>query len=109
MGGKTTQKRKHKSKYRKNKILYGTYGPTPLDLIKKSLNKEISLPYNEELPGNGQFYCRECDRYFIEEKVLDEHKKTKKHKKRVKDLKEEMHSKELAELAGGIYREKLNK
>lgn len=37
----------------------------------------------------NEFYCVECDRFFVEEKALLEHKKGKLHKHRLKLLKEE--------------------
>ena len=30
-----------------------------------------------DLPGDGQFYCIECQRYFIDDRTLQLHKKTK--------------------------------
>ncbi|KAA8518718.1 hypothetical protein F0562_016508 [Nyssa sinensis] len=44
------------------------------------------LPVDEDLPGMGQYYCLHCDRYFATVAVRDEHFKTKKHKKRVKQM-----------------------
>ena len=53
--------------------------------IKKKKNPEI----DENLPGLGQFYCVFCARYFVNQKSLDDHYKTKEHKKRVKVVKTE--------------------
>mmetsp|Transcript_2016 Transcript_2016/g.3589 ORF Transcript_2016/g.3589 Transcript_2016/m.3589 type:complete len:120 (+) Transcript_2016:120-479(+) len=39
-----------------------------------------------EEPGLNQFYCLECDRKFVANKVLREHENTKAHKRRVKLL-----------------------
>ena len=102
---KKTSAKKNKRRYTVTKRLNNTYGTVPLDIIKERLNKEIHLPFNEEEIGNGQFYCRECDRFFLNSNVLSEHKKNKKHKKRVKELNSTMHKREDAELAGGLYRE----
>ncbi|XP_061964370.1 uncharacterized protein LOC133688775 [Populus nigra] len=44
------------------------------------------LPLDEDLPGMGQYYCLHCDRYFANVTVRDEHFKTKRHKKRVKQM-----------------------
>ena len=41
---------------------------------------------NDELPGGGHFYCVVCARYFIDQRNLDEHMKTKAHRRRVKTL-----------------------
>ncbi|KAJ6300063.1 hypothetical protein OIU85_000766 [Salix viminalis] len=48
--------------------------------------KEATLPLDEDLPGMGQYYCLHCDRYFANVSVRDEHFKTKRHKKRVKQM-----------------------
>jgi len=52
---------------------------------QKLMNQEI----DEDLPGLGQHYCLHCARYFITDKAIQEHFKTKEHKKRVKTTKEE--------------------
>ncbi|KAL6739054.1 hypothetical protein Aduo_012543 [Ancylostoma duodenale] len=63
----------------------------------KLLNQEIDL----DLPGDGQFYCIECERYFIDEKTRTEHRKSKQHKNRVRSLKEVPYSMKEAEAAAG--------
>jgi bud site selection protein 20 len=37
---------------------------------------------DEEKPGLGKWYCVECAKWFIDEKVLEKHKSTKVHKRR---------------------------
>lgn len=59
-------------------------------------------PIDFDLPGLGQHYCVECARYFITEDVLKHHKKTKKHKIRLKELKETPYSQREAEMAAGM-------
>ncbi|KCZ81622.1 hypothetical protein H312_00946 [Anncaliia algerae PRA339] len=105
--GPTTKSKKNKSKYKKNRRFNEAYGPTPMDIVKESIIKNKHLSINENIISNGEFYCKECDRYFIDEPTLSGHKRTKPHKRRIKQLKEDMHSRDFAELAGGIYREKL--
>ncbi|CAJ0603216.1 unnamed protein product [Cylicocyclus nassatus] len=63
----------------------------------KLLNQEIDL----DLPGDGQFYCIECDRYFIDEKTRAEHRKYKLHKNRLRALKEVPYTMKEAEAAAG--------
>jgi len=58
------------------------------DLQPEEVKKFTSLEVDLDLPGQGQFYCISCSRYFITNKVLIEHFQTKLHKKRVKQLKE---------------------
>lgn len=40
-----------------------------------------------DLPGLGQFKCRECDVYYTCQRDLAAHSKSKVHKRRVKELK----------------------
>ena len=47
---------------------------------------------DEDLPGLGQWYCAECDRYFITANTKKDHLKTKGHKKRCKLIKEKPYS-----------------
>eukprot|EP00009_Paramoeba_aestuarina_P006570 CAMPEP_0201510198 /NCGR_PEP_ID=MMETSP0161_2-20130828/2993_1 /ASSEMBLY_ACC=CAM_ASM_000251 /TAXON_ID=180227 /ORGANISM="Neoparamoeba aestuarina, Strain SoJaBio B1-5/56/2" /LENGTH=128 /DNA_ID=CAMNT_0047905341 /DNA_START=75 /DNA_END=461 /DNA_ORIENTATION=+ len=39
---------------------------------------------DDELPGGGRYYCVPCSRYFIDQKNLDDHIKTKIHRRRMK-------------------------
>uniref|UniRef100_A0A915N5M6 Zinc finger protein 593 homolog n=1 Tax=Meloidogyne javanica TaxID=6303 RepID=A0A915N5M6_MELJA len=79
-----------------------------LDEIKETMErpeklaKVVNQPVDEDLPGAGQNYCVECDRHFINDKVLKKHKKTKVHKNQLKRLKEQQHSQKDADLAGGL-------
>ena len=68
---------------------------------EKLLNQDL----DEYKPGLGQFYCLTCARYFISEKIMQEHFKTKAHKKRMKVLKDIPYSHEEAERAGGLMPE----
>ncbi|CAN8077292.1 unnamed protein product [Agarophyton chilense] len=81
-----------------------------LDQIHEDLNGDgqfsedrmDKLPVDFDLPGLGQFYCVHCARYFISDTVLTEHKKTKKHKFRLKELKDKPYSQAEAEAAAGM-------
>ncbi|PAV89526.1 hypothetical protein WR25_03026 [Diploscapter pachys] len=44
------------------------------DKAQRLMNQEVDL----DLPGDGQFYCIECERYFIDDRTLQLHKKTKR-------------------------------
>lgn len=59
-------------------------------------------PIDFDLPGMGQHYCVECARHFMSASVLDKHTKTKKHKIRLKELKEKPYSHKEAEAAAGM-------
>lgn len=62
------------------------------------LNQEPDL----DKPGNAQFYCLHCARYFINDQALQEHFKTKVHKRRLKALELEPYSIEESERAAGF-------
>ena len=63
-----------------------------LDLIFDDLSKPDTIqklkqqPEDENLPGLGQYYCLQCDRYFLDNHALKDHLRGKVHKRRVKDL-----------------------
>lgn len=73
------------------------------DLIPEITHKLLNQPNQEDMPGLGQHYCVVCARYFISTKAIEQHLKTKEHKKRFKTIKtEEPYSIEEAERAGGL-------
>nr|KAJ3420563.1 N-alpha-acetyltransferase 30 [Polyrhizophydium stewartii] len=60
-------------------------------------------PANPDLPGMGQNYCIPCARHFITPEALEDHRKTKLHKKRVRVLAtEQPYTQKDAELAVGM-------
>jgi bud site selection protein 20 len=61
------------------------------------LNQEVDL----EKPGFAQNYCLHCAKYFIDQRALDDHFKTKVHKRRMKALQDEPYTEKEAELAAG--------
>ncbi|XP_015898424.3 uncharacterized protein LOC107431907 [Ziziphus jujuba] len=73
------------------------------DELRKTDEERKSLPLDEDLPGMGQYYCIHCDRYFANVAVRDEHFKTKRHKKRLKQMMGPApHTQLDADLAGGM-------
>lgn len=64
---------------------------------KQLLNQETDL----DKPGNAQFYCLHCARYFITNQALNEHFRTKVHKRRLKALESEPYTIEESERAAG--------
>ncbi|XP_045503383.1 zinc finger protein 593 homolog [Colias croceus] len=70
---------------------------------EKLLNQDVDL----DLPGAAQHYCLHCARYFIEDKALQEHFKTKVHKRRLKALELEPYTIEESERAAGFGNFKL--
>ena len=72
------------------------------DLKPENAVKLIAQEKDEDLPGQGQYYCVECSRYFINSTSLTDHLKSKPHKKRLKELKDKPYSQEEAERAAGM-------
>ncbi|XP_039752195.1 zinc finger protein 593 homolog [Pararge aegeria] len=72
-----------------------------VDLKEENAEKLLNQDVNLDIPGAAQHYCLHCARYFIEERALSEHFKTKVHKRRLKALELEPYSIEESERAGG--------
>jgi len=68
---------------------------------------QASIPFDDDLPGGGQFYCAETGKHFIDAKALADHKKSRYYKRRCKELKEEKYTQDVADWAGGMSKEKL--
>ncbi|CAM8959937.1 hypothetical protein QQ045_003791 [Rhodiola kirilowii] len=72
------------------------------DQLQKPAEELKPLPLDDDLPGMGQYYCLHCDRYFQNVVVRDEHFKTKRHRKRLKQLTVAPHTQLDADLAAGM-------
>ena len=70
-----------------------------LDRIKE---EDVTDEYFKEKTKEGKYGCRMCDRYFQDEHTVAVHFKTKSHKKRVKEWKNEYHTQKDAEKAVGL-------
>ncbi|EXJ90010.1 hypothetical protein A1O3_03078 [Capronia epimyces CBS 606.96] len=68
----------------------------------KHLSQHQNAKASEDLPALGAFYCIECAKYFSDSHNLNEHRRGKIHKRRVRMLKEEAHTQQLAEAAVGL-------
>ncbi|CAL1527197.1 unnamed protein product [Lymnaea stagnalis] len=76
-----------------------------LDQIHGDLKSPDSLLKQEvdlDKPGAAQFYCLTCAKYFINDKALTDHFKSKPHKRRMKALETEPYTQEEADRAGGM-------
>lgn len=71
---------------------------------KKDETFENNIIDSSEYPSMGQFRCIPCDRYFVDQFTMDEHKKSKVHKRRIKLLKEDPYTQLEAERAAGMTR-----
>ncbi|KGG50639.1 hypothetical protein DI09_60p60 [Mitosporidium daphniae] len=52
------------------------------DMKVNAVNESVDATSLEELPGCGEFLCIECSRYFTDGHSLDEHRRSKIHKRR---------------------------
>ena len=69
--------KKTKKRTRDIDQIYEEIKPEKVDQTKSDMTK-----WDEDKPGLGQFYCIACARYFISPKAMEDHAKTKPHKKR---------------------------
>jgi bud site selection protein 20 len=105
--GRYAQKKQHKgdkaltSKF-KTKRRVKDHDQIHMDLkpeeAKRLLNQEVDF----DRPGNAQFYCIHCARYFISGDALKSHCSTKPHKQRLKALAIEPYTQKEAERAAGM-------
>ena len=90
MGGKCPHRNVKKRRYSHKTARRTKFELKGDDMVYAQLNKPDQerppLPVDEDLPGMGQYYCLHCDRYFANITVRDEHFKTKRHKKRIKQM-----------------------
>ncbi|KAL3825870.1 hypothetical protein ACJIZ3_021899 [Penstemon smallii] len=106
MGGKCPHRSVKKRRYSHKTFRRGKFLVKGDDAVYDELQKlggdSKSLPVDEDLPGMGQYYCLHCDRYFANATVRDEHFKTKRHRKRLKQLIDAPHTQLHADLAAGM-------
>ena len=100
-----TAKHKQIGKSRKTKRYQRDIDQIVNDLQPQNIIKFDKLEIDEDLPGLGQFYCIFCAKYFISKAVLENHYKTKEHKKRVKATKEKPYTIEDSKLFAGKTKE----
>ncbi len=67
------------------------------DMRPENLSKFQNQKLDEDLPGLGQFYCISCASYFVNLVALNQHVRTKSHKRRKKMLKVKPYDKKEAE------------
>ena len=100
-----TAKHKHIGKSRKTKRYQRDIDQIVNDLQPQNIVKFNKLEIDEDLPGLGQYYCIFCAKYFVSKPVLENHYKTKEHKKRVKATKEKPYTIEDSKLFAGKTKE----
>lgn len=72
------------------------------DLKQENTEKLLNQEIDADKPGKAQFYCLHCARYFIDDQALNEHFRTKVHKRRMKALELEPYTIEESERAAGF-------
>jgi len=106
MGKPQRKKRTHKSIKDFKKKFRTRKRTKDIDEVHEDVEKKsdalLHQKVDSDLPGQGQFYCLFCARYFMDEKTLTSHKKTKNHKKRMRELKDKPYSQAEAEMAAGM-------
>lgn len=100
---KATQKhgKGHSKRYYAQKVVTNK-GKRALDQIQDSVSRNKSLPEIENLPAGGNFTCQKCDVFFRDDRTLQDHYKTKAHKRRVKEFDIKSHTTTDAEWAAGL-------
>ncbi|CAF0790680.1 unnamed protein product [Brachionus calyciflorus] len=73
-----------------------------VDLKIKNAYELLNQSVDNDVPGAAQNYCVHCARYFVDEKALKEHFRTKLHKRRMKALETEPYTQEEAKRAAGM-------
>jgi hypothetical protein len=105
--GGTGPKSRSKKKFYKKHVMSVKRRTKDIDQIQEELAqlaegaRSLGAYVDADVTGGGCFFCVECSRPFISAAVMDEHKKTKGHKKRVKIVAEEPYTQKDAEAAAG--------
>ncbi|KAM3934881.1 zinc finger protein 593 [Leptodactylus fuscus] len=102
VGNHKSDKKKNISKLWKTKRRVKDIDQIHEDLRSENAHRLLNQEIDYSLPGNAQHYCIHCARYFTDLKTLKEHFKTKVHKRRLKQLKDEPYTQEEAERAAGM-------
>ncbi|KAF2883921.1 hypothetical protein ILUMI_22261 [Ignelater luminosus] len=71
------------------------------DLQPQNADKLLNQAPDLDKPGGAQFYCIHCARYFVNDQALQDHFRTKVHKRRLKALELEPYTIEESERAAG--------
>ena len=98
------QKKKKKKPPSTHSQKFGTKRRTrDIDQVHEDLqdtSKFDNPKFDEDLPGEGQFYCICCARHFETDKALQSHFKTSIHKRRLKKAKEDPYTQQEADECG---------
>ncbi|TRY94071.1 hypothetical protein DNTS_027308 [Danionella cerebrum] len=95
-------KKKNDSKKWKTKRRTKDLDQIHVDMIPANSVKLLKQEIDYDITGNAQNYCLHCAKYFVDLKTLKEHFKSKPHKKRLKQLRDEPYTQAEAERAAGM-------
>ncbi|CAM9763430.1 unnamed protein product, partial [Hapterophycus canaliculatus] len=77
------------------------------ELVKEEeQGEETVFDVDDDLPGQGQFYCTPCARHFTDAQTKVTHIRSKLHKRRMKDVAQEQYTQAEAERGAGMSKEK---
>jgi hypothetical protein len=106
--GGTGPKSRSKKKFYKKHVMCVKRRTKDIDQIQEEMQqlaegaRTLGAYVDADVAGGGNFFCVECSRPFISAAVLEEHKRTKGHKKRVKIVAEEPYTQKDADRAAGL-------
>ncbi|XP_062378416.1 zinc finger protein 593 [Sardina pilchardus] len=101
-GNHNSDKKKNIAKTWKTKRRTKDLDQIHTDMRPDQAAKLLKQDVDYDVTGSAQHYCLHCARYFIDLKAMKEHFKTKIHKKRLKQLRDEPYTQEEAERAAGM-------
>ncbi|QLG72897.1 hypothetical protein HG535_0D06060 [Zygotorulaspora mrakii] len=96
MGRYSVKRYKTKRRTKDLDLIYNELGS------KEEIQRLLNQPLDETKPGLGQHYCIHCALYLETAAALKTHLKSKKHKRRVKELKGIPYTQEVANAAAGV-------
>lgn len=102
IGNHKNDKKKNIAKTWKTKRRVKDLDQIHVDMLPENSGRLLKQEIDYDVPGNAQHYCLHCARYFVDLKTLKEHFKTKVHKRRLKQLRDEPYTQEEAERAAGM-------
>uniref|UniRef100_A0AC35F294 C2H2-type domain-containing protein n=1 Tax=Panagrolaimus sp. PS1159 TaxID=55785 RepID=A0AC35F294_9BILA len=72
------------------------------EMKPEKIPKKLTAEEAYDLPGNGEFHCIACCRYFADDDAYKRHVKSNPHKRQLKRLKEPAYTQAEANLAAGL-------
>uniref|UniRef100_UPI00398F7047 zinc finger protein 593 n=1 Tax=Pristiophorus japonicus TaxID=55135 RepID=UPI00398F7047 len=102
IGNHNSDKKKSVSKLWKTKRRTKDLDQIHEDMKPENADRLLHQEIDSDATGSAQFYCLHCARYFMDQRSLKEHFKTKVHKRRLKQLSEAPYTQEEADRAAGM-------